>query len=123
MGTVTYDSIDMLAEQLDALRQAQKLQPAMFQTKVYAVELTFENIADETTRRFFRALPTDFMLAPDVVDCLISEGRHLLAESSSYGGSAEPFSTYIRDTLRGTIPPLPDRPVVTDGRCSVQPIP
>lgn len=142
MGTVTYDSVDMLTELLDARRQAQKdiecclkAQKAQKPTeccppgdlsnalkgKIYAVELTFDNIEDEPTRRFFKSLSTDFALPPDIVDCLISEGRQLLFDSFSYGTVSAAFKDYVRDSLKGRMPALPDSVKVTGKRCSVVP--
>jgi NTE family protein len=121
MGTVTYDSVDMLTEFLDATRQAQRDQPGLFRTKIFAVELTFDTIGDEPTRRFFKGLPTDFALPPTIVDCLISQGKRLLVDSWSYGGAAEPFGEYVRQTLNGAIPPLSDHVVIKGKNCTVAP--
>ena len=121
MGTVTYDSVDMLTEFLDATRQAQKDQPGLFRTNIYAVELTFDNIAEEPARRYFKTLPTDFALPPSIVDCLISQGRRLLVDSWSYGGADTPFVDYVRTTLNGRIPPLPDHAQVKGTTCAVVP--
>jgi hypothetical protein len=121
MGTVTYDSVDMLTEFLDALRQAQKDQGGLFQTKVNAFELTFDNIADEPARRFFKTISTDFALPAETVDCLVSQGRRLLVDSWSYGGDATAFSDYVRTTLSGQILPLPDRAEVRNKKCAVVP--
>jgi predicted acylesterase/phospholipase RssA len=132
MGTVTYDSVDMLTELLDSERQTQlvhELQtrldpntpPLASTAKIFAVELTFDNITDEPTRRYFKSLPTDFMLPPATVDCLISEGRQLLSQSASYGGASESFSDYVKQALQGRVPPPPDKPEVTGNRCAVVP--
>jgi NTE family protein len=125
MGTVSYDSVDMVDELRDLWQQAREKQPHFM--NVYAVELTFENIPDPAEREFFRSLPTDFALPGPTVDCLAVEGRHLLQAAKPYGGASPvagavppAFADYVRDVLRGFMPPDTQRVVVNDGKCSVQ---
>ena len=125
MGTVSYDSVDMLTELATIWEQARK--DKAVQAELYTLELTFENIVDPATRDFFRHLPTDFALPKDTVDCLTVEGRQLLRDAASYsgynpepGGLPLPFQQYVRDALKGHLPPETQKAVVANGKCQVQ---
>ena len=145
MGTVSYDSVDMLTELVDAWQQNRAILIAENEKKgvseppmmnVYAVEVTFENIGDDvlangthtsTTRDFFRHLATDFALPASSVDCLDVEGRRLLQQAKPYGGSSETpgqprksFSEFVATTLHGYIPPETEDVVVDGNRCTIK---
>jgi hypothetical protein len=55
MGTVSYDSVDMFTEYVTSWQQARKV-PGAPRTDLYAVELTFENIGDETLVPWYQEL-------------------------------------------------------------------
>ena len=125
MGTVSYDSVDMLTELATIWEQARK--EGAVQAELYTLELTFENIVDPTTRDFFRHLPTDFALPKNTVDCLAVQGRQLLRDAASYGGynptpggPPRTFQQYVRDTLKGHLPPETQKAVVANGKCEVK---
>jgi len=125
MGTVSYDTVDMFDEFRDIWQQARAKNPNFM--NVYGIELTFENITDPVERDFFQGVPTDFALPGSTVDCLAVEGRHLLQAARPYGGASPtpgavppPFAAYVRDVLRGFMPPDQQHVVVNDGKCSVR---
>jgi len=141
MGTVSYDSIDMLTEAIDAWQQNRQISIAADpsqkpMTNVYAVEVTFENIGDDvlangtrtsTTRDFFRHLATDFALPASTVDCLDVEGRRLLQQAKPYGGFSETpgqprksFVEFLTTTLHGYIPPETEEVVVDGDHCTIK---
>jgi NTE family protein len=51
---------------------------------VYLIELRLEEIADPALRKRLTSIPTDFSLAPDVVDELIAAGHQLLNQNTQY---------------------------------------
>lgn len=121
MGTVTYDSVDLLTEFIDNWTQQQRRFPALPQMRIHAVEVTFDNIQDQHTRNFFKFLPTDFALPPGTVDCLVVEGRRLLAAARPYGGQSgtDTFAQYVEHILHGTVRPETEDVAVTGSTCHV----
>jgi NTE family protein len=51
---------------------------------VYLIELRLEEIADPALRKRLTSIPTDFSLAPDVVDELIAAAHQLLNQNTQY---------------------------------------
>jgi NTE family protein len=50
----------------------------------YLIEIKFENVRDEDSRRHFKRLPTSFKLDPGEVDRLRAIAKRLLEESTEY---------------------------------------
>lgn len=121
MGTVTYDSVDLLTEFVDNWTQQQRQAVAFPKMRIHAIEVTFDNIRDQHTRDFFKHLPTDFALPAATVDCVAVEGRRLLAAARSYGGQSgtDTFAEYVENTLHGIVPPESEDVRVTDNACHI----
>jgi NTE family protein len=80
------NTIDDCQRRLDAAcPQAPRLEPiAGGRLKGYVAELSFDNLANESERRYFKDLPTSFALRREEVDRLIAVGGRLLAENPQF---------------------------------------
>ncbi|MGI9589735.1 MAG: hypothetical protein ACR2P8_00090, partial [Myxococcota bacterium] len=73
----------MLAEEAMQGIAAQLSRPGR-PVKSHFVEVSFDAIPDESRRRYFKGLPTSFVLADDEVDQLREAGRSLLRDSPAF---------------------------------------
>ena len=54
--------------------------------KSHFVEVSFDSILDPAERRYFKGLPTSFVLKDEEVDSLREVGRRLLRDSPAFQG-------------------------------------
>ena len=100
-------------------RLAREARAAGIDMSTYLVDVSFENFPEFDDRRYFKRIPTSFLLNDHQIDELIWAGRELLLTSARY-------QELVRD-LGGTMPartprpqaPAPSRP--TDNRHGYRP--
>jgi NTE family protein len=74
------------ARELDAMRARLfgRSEGDTFELKLYAIDVSFDAVADPTERDYLKALPTSFALPPEDVDRLRATAARLLRESAAY---------------------------------------
>jgi NTE family protein len=74
------------ARELDAMRARLFGRPEgdAVELKLYAIDVSFDAVADPAERDYLKALPTSFALPPDDVDRLRATAGRLLRESAAY---------------------------------------
>ncbi len=92
MGNYSDETVQYLADVLEAKRQAADVRkkfaelqgrpaPVSTATKFYAVELTFQDVADPQERAYLSGLATSFDLPREAIDRLRAAAARLLEES------------------------------------------
>jgi len=89
MDNYSFDSVDLMNRLVDEIRQAEKeQQSAGIRSSVhavpYAIEISFEAIANKDRRREFYGIGTNFGLPAEQVRALISEGCELLKNDATF---------------------------------------
>jgi predicted acylesterase/phospholipase RssA len=77
----TFESLALIDEKISGISDTSTVNN---QIKTYVIEIGFDYIEDEDTRRYFNNIATDLMLPEDQVDCLMYIGAWLLRNSEKY---------------------------------------
>jgi NTE family protein len=93
MAKYTYESIELMREKLDQWKRIAEERGADKRgLEFYLIEVSFEQVANETERTYFHELPTSFVLPPEAVDKLRDVGGQLLRDSPEFKRLLADFS-------------------------------
>ncbi|MHC4186847.1 MAG: patatin-like phospholipase family protein [Planctomycetota bacterium] len=81
MDNFTFESLALIDEKISAIPDSST---SNSQIKTYVIEIGFDYIEDDDTRRYFNNIATDLMLPEDQVDCLMYIGAWLLRNSEKF---------------------------------------
>jgi NTE family protein len=80
----SYEQIELLRDFVNALRSTQGVNGQPLAIDFYAIDINFDAITDPQERRYFRNLPTSFVLSDEQVDRLREMAGRLLRQSPDY---------------------------------------
>ncbi|MBK8324673.1 MAG: hypothetical protein IPL06_18765 [Betaproteobacteria bacterium] len=93
----SYEQIELLRDFVGAMRRIQGPDGQPLAIDFYAIDINFDSIEDAAEKRYFRNLPTSFVLTDEQVDRLRAMAGRLLRQSPEYrrllrdlGASAKP---------------------------------
>jgi NTE family protein len=80
----SYEQIELLRDFLRTLQQTSGADGQLLAIDFYAIDINFDAITDPEERRYFRNLPTSFVLSSEQVDRLREMAGRLLRQSPDY---------------------------------------
>jgi NTE family protein len=87
MANYSFDTVELMRKSLEQIKKDQEGDPSNSSwknLKPYFVELSFEAVQDETTRRKLQSLGTNYSLKPEEIDLLRCTARQQLKNSPVY---------------------------------------
>jgi NTE family protein len=80
----SYEQVELLRDFVRALQGTRGLDGQPLAVEFYAIDISFDAIADPDEKRYFRNLPTSFVLTSEQVDRLREMAGRLLRQSTEY---------------------------------------
>jgi len=80
----SYEQVELLRDFVRALQGIRGLDGQPLAIEFYAIDISFDAIADPEEKRYFRNLPTSFVLTDEQVDRLRDMAGRLLRQSPDY---------------------------------------
>jgi len=80
----SYEQVELLRDFVRALQGIRGLDGQPLAIEFYAIDINFDAIADPEEKRYFRNLPTSFVLTDEQVDRLREMAGRLLRQSPDY---------------------------------------